>query len=334
MADNLTPELIERFQMQLNHAEAALGADHQGALRLFNGFFHQQAGLAVDIYATTLVVHDQSKIPNPSLMNAIVAWYIQRLPWITCALIKTRHATDNALRKGVLAIGSEPTTKITEHEIHYRIDLTLNQDCGFYLDTVGVRSWLQNHSAGKRVLNTFAYTGSLGLAALAGGAQQVTQVDLNRNFIRFAKDGCALNHLPSDHMHLMAMDFFPAVSHLKKVGQTFDTVLLDPPFFSVTRAGKVDLNTNILRLVNKVRPLVVHGGKLIIINNALYVSGQEFLASLDQLCADGYVSIGERIDVPSSFIGDQADLSALPSDPSPFNHSTKIVILNIRKKEV
>lgn len=38
------------------------------------------------------------------------------------------------------------------------------------------------------MLNTFAYTGSLGVAACAGGTRRVVQVDLNRRFLDLARD--------------------------------------------------------------------------------------------------------------------------------------------------
>ena len=48
----------------------------------------------------------------------------------------------------------------------------------------------------------------------------------------------------------------------------FDCVFVDPPFFSVTEKGRVDLEQDMVRLLNKVRPLVAHNGYLVAINNA------------------------------------------------------------------
>jgi len=44
--------------------------------------------------------------------------------------------------------------------------------------------------------------------------------------------------------------------------------------------------------------LVKDGGWLVAINNALYVSGEEFHRTLESLCADGYLKIAELIPVP------------------------------------
>ena len=312
-----------------------LQSGHKGAVRLFNGFFNNWPGLAVDLYGQTLLIHDLNREPNFALVQAVGEWYSHQLPWLQYGVAKTRHAKDRSQKLGITLFGNiQPDQSITENGVTYCIDLLMNQDAGFYLDTAGLRQWLVANSHKKRVLNTFAYTGSLGVAALAGGAEQVTQLDLNMQFLKFAHQACAANILPAEKMKLMAMDFFQGISHLKKNGEGYDVVILDPPFFSVTQAGRVDLNHNIDRLINKVRPLVRDGGKLIVINNALFVSGADFLNSLQSLTADGYLRIGDRIDVPQTFLGVGAgQVSNLPTDPSPFNHSTKIIILEITKKE-
>ncbi len=186
----------------------------------------------------------------------------------------------------------------------------------------------------KTVLNTFAYTGSLGVAALAGGAARVVQMDLNRPFLNLAKTSYTLNGFPIHKEDFLVGDFWSQVSRLKRAGESFDCVFLDPPFFSTTSKGRLDLNTDSARLINKVRPLVKDGGWLVSINNALYVSGKEYLQTLEGLCADGYLKIAELIPVPEDCTGYPATRRGTPvTDPSPFNHSTKIAVLEVRRKK-
>jgi 23S rRNA (cytosine1962-C5)-methyltransferase len=181
------------------------------------------------------------------------------------------------------------------------------------------------------VLNTFAYTGSLGVAATAGGASRVVQTDRGRAFLNLAKDSYSLNGFPVHKADFVAGDFFPVIARFKATGQTFDCVILDPPFFSSTPKGRVDLVHESARLINKVRPLVNDGGTLMAINNALYVSGGEYMRTLEELCADGYLSIRELIPVPEDFIGYER-VGKPVTDPAPFNHSTKIAVLDVKRK--
>jgi 23S rRNA (cytosine1962-C5)-methyltransferase len=112
-------------------------------------------------------------------------------------------------------------------------------------------------------------------------------------------------------------------------------VLIDPPFFSTTSKGKVDQVNESARLINKVRPLINDGGTLIAINNALYVSGSEYIQTLEELCQDGYLKIRELIPVPEDLSGYTETRIGNPiTDPAPFNHSTKIVILEVKRKPV
>ena len=209
----------------------------------------------------------------------------------------------------------------------------MNRDTSFYLDTRNLRKWLIEHMQDKTVLNTFAYTGSLGVAAIAGGAKRVVQHDLNRQFLNVAKTSYTLNGFPIHKQDFIAEDFFTAVSKFKRMNETFDCVIIDPPFFSSTSKGKVDQVNETARLINKVRPLVNDGGTLIAINNALYVSGKEYIQTLEELCKDGYLNIKELIPVPEDFIG-YNKITAPISDPAPFNHSTKIAILEIKRKNI
>lgn len=88
-----------------------------------------------------------------------------------------------------------------------RVNLTMNQDASLYLDTRKLRKWALEHLDGKTVLNTFAYTGSLGVAARAGGAARVLQVDRSQDFLNVAKDSYTLNGFPIEKRDFLAEDF-------------------------------------------------------------------------------------------------------------------------------
>jgi len=287
----------------------------------------------LDIYGHTLVIHNyvDNPIQNQTLIQETITYLRTSLHWLRGGVLKTRNGRTQEEKKGTLVFGEKPDTKIKEHGIWYALDLTMNRDASFYLDTRHLRKWLIDNMQGKSVLNTFAYTGSLGVAAMAGGASLAVQTDRNRLFLNLAKDSYSLNGYPIHKKDFIAQDFFPTVAKFKNTKQFFDCVIIDPPFFSTTSKGKVDLETDSTRLINKVRPLIHDGGILVAINNALYVSGQEHMQTLEGLCKDGYLSIRESIPVPDDFIG-YNPIGKPITDPAPFNHSTKIAILDVRRK--
>ncbi len=310
-------------------------ARHEAAFRLFNGFTEGNPDLAIDLYASTLVIHNYADDPAQGtlLIEQTQEFLRNELVWLRAGIVKTRNAKNQEERRGKILFGDKPDTKIKEHGVWYSIDLLMNRDASLYLDTRSLRKWLIENMRGKTVLNMFAYTGSLGVAATAGGAERVVQHDLNRQFLNVAKTSCTLNGFPIHKQDFIAADFFTLVSRFKRAAQTFDCVLIDPPFFSTTPKGKVDQINESARLINKVRPLIKDGGVLVTINNALYVSGKEYMQTLDELCRDGYLKLKELLPVPEDFTGyPETRLNQPITDPAPFNHSTKIAILEVKRK--
>jgi len=285
----------------------------------------------LDIYGSTLVIHDYSIQLNLELQREIGAYLPARLQWLHTVVIKRRNGKTPAEKRGHIIRGEKPDSQITEHGVKYAINLTMNHDASFYLDTSNLRKWLMDNMNGKSVLNTFAYTGSLGIAALAGGASRVIQNDRSRNFLEIAKNSCALNDFAIPGRDFIAADFFPTIGRFKASKRFFDCAVIDPPFFSTTSKGKIDLVNESTRLINKVRPLINDGGILVAVNNALYISGKQYMEDLEKLCHSGYLSIREIVPVPASFTGCNI-INQPVTDPSPFNHSTKIVVMAVKRK--
>lgn len=310
-------------------------SDPRAALRLFNGFYEGCPDLVIDRYAGTLLVFNYAEQPQDmsGWLPAVQDMALAALPDLSAILVKTRRAADPQARRGQLVYGGKADASIEEDGVRYALDLNMNQDASFYLDTRGLRAWLKANAAGKRVLNTFAYTGSLGVAALAGGAGQVVQLDLSRKFLGLARQSAQLNRLPADKHLLRPGNFFTLSSQMRRDGEEYDLVILDPPFFASSAAGKVDLNQDILRLVNKVRPLVADEGMLVVVNNALFVSGAQFQAGLAAVCVGGYLRLEARLEVLPDVTGLPGTVCIPPpTDPAPFNHPTKIAILRVRRK--
>jgi 23S rRNA (cytosine1962-C5)-methyltransferase len=328
----MTSKLIEAA---LTFRAAAFDDRHETAFRLFNGFTEGNPDIVIDLYARTLVIHNYADKPEQGVasVRAVQQFLLQRLPWIKAIVVKTRNSQDPEQRRGRVVYGETADQKILENGVWYAIDPMLNRDASLYLDTRNVRLWASQRLKDKSVLNTFAYTGSLGVSAQAGGAARVVHLELNRKFLNVAKTSYTLNGFPINKTDFQTGDFWPRINRFKSADERFDCVFLDPPIYSATTRGVVDLAQSYTRLINKVRPLINHDGCLVAINNALFVSGAAYVKEIESVCADGYLAIEELIPVPADFIGEpHAPLAALVTDPAPFNHSTKIVVLKVRRK--
>jgi 23S rRNA (cytosine1962-C5)-methyltransferase len=302
---------------------------------LFNGFYEGIEDLVADVYGATLVLTSYCSVEADSILLTQTARdvFLEALPWIKCVVVKHHNADDLVMRRGEIPFGSQPDGVIKEHNVSYAVDLLLNQDASFYLDTRNLRKWLLDHSAGLDVLNTFAYTGSLGVAALAGGARQVIQVDRSRKFLDLARESAVKNRLDLGKMKCKVVDFFVGVGQFKRSDTLFDLAIIDPPFFSVTEKGIVDQLNEGSRLINKIRPLVCDGGRIIAINNALFLKGTDYIQSLETLGKEGFIEVEEIIPVPGDITGfAETIVNKPPVDPAPFNHPTKIAVLKIKRK--
>ncbi|MDX2030430.1 MAG: class I SAM-dependent methyltransferase [Blastocatellia bacterium] len=320
----------------LTARSALLDARHEAAFRLFNGFTEGWPALAVDLYGRTLVLQDYAETPAEGERNVETArrFYQERLPWIGAILWKARNGLTPEARNGVWLNETAPDRKVREHGVWYALDLQANRDAGLFLDTRNLREWELRNLQGLRVLNTFAYTGSLGVAARAAGASRVVHLDLKREFLNVAKTSYTQNGFPIQKGDFLAGDFWPRISGMIHAAELFDCILLDPPFFAATSKGVVDAEKNYARLINKVRPLIADGGRLVAVNNSLYVSGAKYHAMLEALCADGYLRVEELLPIAEDFTGYESTRAGTPiTDPAPFNHSTKIAVLRIRRKD-
>jgi 23S rRNA (cytosine1962-C5)-methyltransferase len=329
----MTTPFISLLEKALTARASLLDPIHESAFRLFNGFVEGCPDIVVDVYAATAVIHNYADDPAQGaiLVDETRQFLNASLNWLRAGIVKTRNGATPEDKFGKILFGNEMDRKIKEHDVWYAINLTLNRDLSLYLDTRNLRKWIIENIRGKSVFNTFAYTGSFGVAALKGGASRVVQVDLNNEFLNIAKESYSLNSFPIQKGDFIPRDFFEQVGNMKREKRFFDCVIIDPPFFSTTSKGKVDQEKESARLINKIRPLINDGGYLIAINNALFVSGKECLQTLESLCKDGYLKIKELIPVPEDFTG-YNPVNKPITDPSPFNHSTKIAVLEVKRK--
>jgi 23S rRNA (cytosine1962-C5)-methyltransferase len=160
-----------------------------------------------------------------------------------------------AERIGVLR-GSAPSMPvvITENGISYQVDLHGGQKTGFYLDQRDNRACIRALSAGRDVLNAFAYTGGFTLAARAGGASSVLSIESSEPAVMLARQNAALNGL--DPGEWLQADVFATLRSLRAAGRSFDLIVLDPPKFAPTAhqaqsaaRGYKDINLNAMRLL-------------------------------------------------------------------------------------
>jgi 23S rRNA (cytosine1962-C5)-methyltransferase len=124
---------------------------------------------------------------------------------------------------------------VLEHGNKFFVDWEEGQKTGFFLDQRENRKLLGEFSAGKKVLNTFCYTGGFSIYALAAGAEFVHSVDASEKAIELTRKNITLNGFSDETNSCYAVDTF---EFLKDKNDVYDLIILDPPAFAKHRDSR------------------------------------------------------------------------------------------------
>ncbi len=126
-----------------------------------------------------------------------------------------------------------------------------------------VRTW----ASGRRVLNCFAYTCAFGVAATAGGAQRVLNLDLSRSALARGQANYRANGYAPDAHDFVFGDVFDWLGRLARHDERFDLVILDPPGFSKTKHGRFSATQDYGSLAGLAAGVTAPGGLLLACTN-------------------------------------------------------------------
>lgn len=196
---------------------------------------------------------------------------------------------------------------ITENGLRYKLDLGIKQNNGLFLDMRYGRRWVQAHASGKRVLNLFAYTCGFSVAAIAGGAEHVVNLDMARAALSRGRDNHRLNQHDLSKVSFLGHELFKSWGKVKKSGP-YDLVIIDPPSF---QKGSFALSRDYQKILRRLPELLTPTGTVLAcINNP--DTGPDFL--IDGVAAEAPdLVFQERLENPPEFpdISPDSGLKAL-----------------------
>jgi len=168
---------------------------------------------------------------------------------------------------------------VRENNLKFIVNLSDYLDTGLFLDHRVTREIVRKESAGKKILNLFCYTGSFSVYAAAGGATEITSVDLSKTYLEWAKRNMQLNGFADNapfaivdavghsrltsggaasgprlrdggkyqYIHADALQYIEALP-----SDYFDIVILDPPTFSNSQRmdNFLDIQRDHVKLIN------------------------------------------------------------------------------------
>jgi 23S rRNA (cytosine1962-C5)-methyltransferase len=185
--------------------------------------------------------------------------------------------------KGEL-IDGEPLSKLVavENGLKYHISLGRAQNTGLFLDIANGRSWVKDNSLGKNVLNLFSYTCGFSVAAMAGGAQRIVNIDMAKGALSTGRDNHRLNDHDMTKVIFQGIDIFKSWSRIKKYAP-YDILISDPPSF---QKGSVDIQRDYYKIISRIPQLVKPGGVLMLCLNSPNLDDDFLKQQVAEHCPD------------------------------------------------
>ena len=202
--------------------------------RLIHGEGDLLPGLVVDIYERTAVVqcHSVGMYHSRShIAEAIREAYGDRIEAIYDKSSQTLpyKAELGAIDGYLWGRNAEKDIVVLENGLKFKVTWEEGQKTGFFIDQRENRDLVRQYAKGRKVLNTFCYTGGFSVAALAGGAREVVSIDLSERAVKLADENVRLNFGDDAPHEAIATN---TVEYLKDIDDSYDLIILDPPAFA------------------------------------------------------------------------------------------------------
>jgi 23S rRNA (cytosine1962-C5)-methyltransferase len=307
-----------------------LHTEHTDAYRLFHGSAEGRPGLTVDRYGDLLLVQSFHESLTPADLATVESFYGKSLPGQTTiyndrSQPHSRIVNELPPERQALALLPRVAHELgTSYRIQARHE---GQDPWLFLDLRAARRQVMRTVPGKSLLNLFAYTCGVGIAAAKAGARFVVNVDFAESNLLIGRENARMNDLPV-RPRFIKSDVFAALRQYAGIGQParvrgkrmpafpklepqqFDVVFLDPPRYAKSPFGVVDLINDYAALFKPALLCTTPGGTLICCNNVAEVSRDTWLDQLQRSASKAGRPIRDV-----EWIAPEADFPSMDGNP-------------------
>lgn len=247
--------------------EHITSTDFTDAQRLFHGRGHAYPNL------THVNVDWLSPVILITLYEAVSReWLIEQATALkslikACTSVQVQHRYEKFSPTETLLGEAVSQTIVSEQGLNYHIEFGKAQNSGLFLDMQNGRAWLKDNSAGKNVLNLFAYTCAFSLNAIAGGATKAVNIDLSKASLSKGRENHQLNELAKrqgKQVVFEGVDIFKSNSRIKKYGP-YDVLVCDPPSF---QKGSVNIERDYAKIIRRIPQWMNPGASLMLCLNS------------------------------------------------------------------
>ncbi len=176
---------------------------------------------------------------------------------------------------------------VREGDIEYDVDLWHGQKTGAFLDQRENRQAAAQYVTG-RTLDCFSYAGGFAMQ-LAAHADTVTALDISEDATTMLARNAARNGL--SNVEVRTTNVFDELRTLERMGEAFDSIVLDPPAFAKSKAaipkalaGYKEINLRALKILKP-------GGFLVTCSCSYHVNESAFAEVIFDAALDARVEV-------------------------------------------
>jgi 23S rRNA (cytosine1962-C5)-methyltransferase len=258
------------------------------AYRLLHGEADLLPSLVVDRYGDCLVVQALSQ--GMDRLLPVVVGVLEDL-FHPRGILGRNDARARVLegleqRVDVLAGDVPETVAVTELGIEYDVDLRLGQKTGLFLDQRENRAAASGYARG-RLLDCFSYQGGFALA-LGRHCRETLAYDVSENAVARIRANAERNGVAVD---ARVGNVFDELRGLERVGERFDTIVLDPPAFAKNKTAVAKARTGYKEINLRALRLLAVGGTLVTCSCSYNVSEAMFGEILYEAAVDAEADV-------------------------------------------
>ncbi|OUR96753.1 hypothetical protein A9Q84_10455 [Halobacteriovorax marinus] len=212
-------DFLEFFQKQYDEAN-----DNGECRRIFHGRGQLFSGLDffnIDLYHPVVFISLFKTTPFEGILKEVIDIIGKNTPLVV------QSRVDGKISREFYGDELPHPHVVCENGLKYLVDLSSNQNTGLFLDMKEGRSWLRAIAKEKDILNLFSYTCSLSVAAKAGGANKVVNIDQKKSFLSIGRENHRLNDL-DESITYRNWDALKSMNQIGRYGP-FDLIFCDPP---------------------------------------------------------------------------------------------------------
>jgi 23S rRNA (cytosine1962-C5)-methyltransferase len=252
--DRPADDLLVRTRIEAALAFRESLAIEGSAFRLIHGEADLLPSIIVDRYGDYLVLQTLSQGADRLLPLLVSTLMELRRPLGILARNDSRTRVLEGLEQRVdLLAGEVPElVTVTENGLTYEVDLRRGQKTGLFLDQRENREAAALYARG-RLLDCFSYHGGFALR-LAKQCRETIAFDISEDAVARIRTNAERNGRSID---ARVGNVFDELRGLDRLGERFDTIVLDPPAFAKSKsaiekatAGYKEINLRALKLLN------------------------------------------------------------------------------------